>query len=105
MPVLNQDRECLTSVLSPILKTDLSQAMHYLVSLFFFIFFVNVAAADDFDAKVSSQNKVDPVVQLTVKERAWLANHKKIRIAFDGSLPPYSFINDSGSLKVLPSKS
>lgn len=99
MPVLNQDRECLTSVLSPILKTDLSQAMHYLVSLFFFIFFVNVAAADDFDAKVSSQNKVDPIVQLTVKERAWLANHKKIRIAFDGSLPPYSFINDSGQLE------
>ena len=73
--------------------------MHYLISLFFFIFLLNVAAADDFDDIVSTRNKPDPVVQLTAKERAWLANHKKIRIAFDGSLPPYSFLNDSGQLE------
>lgn len=71
--------------------------MHYLISLFFFIFLSNVAvAADDFSDIVSTRNKPDPLVQLTYKERAWLTNHKKIRIAFDGSLPPYSFINDSG---------
>lgn len=73
--------------------------MHYLISLFIFIFLINVAAADDFGGIASTGNKPDPVVQLTVKEREWLANHKQIRIAFDGSLPPYSFINDSGQLE------
>ncbi|MFZ2311891.1 MAG: diguanylate cyclase [Methylobacter sp.] len=70
--------------------------MRYLISLFFSIFLLNVAAADGFDDIVSAKKKPDPVVQLTAKERAWLAKHKKIRIAFDGSLPPYSFLNDSG---------
>ncbi|MFZ2405286.1 MAG: transporter substrate-binding domain-containing protein, partial [Methylobacter sp.] len=73
--------------------------MHYLIPLFIFIFLSNVAAADNFGDRASTGNKPDPVVQLTVKEREWLANHKQIRIAFDGSLPPYSFINDSGQLE------
>ncbi len=73
--------------------------MHYLISLFFFIFLLNVASADDFADIVSAPKKPAPVVQLTSKEQAWLANHKKIRIAFDGSLPPYSFINDAGQLE------
>jgi diguanylate cyclase (GGDEF)-like protein/PAS domain S-box-containing protein len=68
--------------------------MHYLIPLFF-LAFLNTATADNFDI-VSSKNTPDPVVQLTVKEREWLENHKTIRIAFDGSLPPYSFLNDSG---------
>ncbi len=69
MSVLNRDREdhkMRDSVLFPILKTNPSQAMHYLISLFFFIFLLNVAAADDFDDIVSTRNKPDPVVQLTV---------------------------------------
>ncbi|MGZ5054995.1 MAG: transporter substrate-binding domain-containing protein, partial [Methylobacter sp.] len=68
--------------------------MHYLISLFF-LAFLNTATADNFDI-VPTKNTPDPVVQLTVKEREWLENHKTIRIAFDGSLPPYSFLNDSG---------
>jgi diguanylate cyclase (GGDEF)-like protein/PAS domain S-box-containing protein len=68
--------------------------MHYLIPLFFLAFF-NTATADNFDI-VSTKNTPDPVVQLTVKEREWLENHKTIRIAFDGSLPPYSFLNDAG---------
>jgi diguanylate cyclase (GGDEF)-like protein/PAS domain S-box-containing protein len=68
--------------------------MHYLISLFF-LAFLNTATADNFDI-VSTKNNPDPVVQLTVKEREWLENHKTIRIAFDGSLPPYSFLNDAG---------
>jgi diguanylate cyclase (GGDEF)-like protein/PAS domain S-box-containing protein len=68
--------------------------MHYLIPLFF-LAFLNTATADNFDI-VSSKNTPDPVVQLTVKEREWLENHKTIRIAFDGSLPPYSFLNDAG---------
>ncbi|MGZ8928766.1 MAG: transporter substrate-binding domain-containing protein, partial [Methylobacter sp.] len=35
-------------------------------------------------------------MQLTPIERDWLERHKNIRVAFDGSLPPYSFLNDSG---------
>jgi ABC-type amino acid transport substrate-binding protein len=73
--------------------------MHYLISLFFSIFLLSVAAADGFDDMVSTRNKPDPIVQLTPKERAWLENHKRIRIAFDDSLPPYSFLNDSGQLE------
>jgi len=68
--------------------------MHYLISLFF-LAFLNTATADNFDI-VSTKNTPDPVVQLTVKEREWLDNHKNIRVAFDDSLPPYSFLNDSG---------
>ncbi|MDD5322305.1 MAG: transporter substrate-binding domain-containing protein [Methylococcales bacterium] len=73
--------------------------MRYLIPLFFTIFLLSVAGADGFDDIVSARNKPDPLVQLTAKERAWLANHKRIRIAFDGSLPPYSFLNDSGQLE------
>jgi diguanylate cyclase (GGDEF)-like protein/PAS domain S-box-containing protein len=73
--------------------------MHYLISSLIFIFLINIAAADDFSGIVSTKDKPDPVVQLTPTEQAWLANHNKIRIAFDGSLPPYSFINDSGQLE------
>lgn len=69
--------------------------MHYLILSFFFAF-LNVAAAANFSDAVSTGNKPDPVVQLTSKERDWLESHKNIRIAFDGSLPPYSFLNDSG---------
>lgn len=57
------------------------------------------AGANDLDSIAPIENKPEKVVHLTSKERAWLANHKKIRIAFDGSLPPYSFINDSGKLE------
>jgi diguanylate cyclase (GGDEF)-like protein/PAS domain S-box-containing protein len=73
--------------------------MHYLISLFFSIFLLSVALAGDFDGRVPIENKPDSVVQLTPEEQAWLTNHKRIRIAFDGSLPPYSFINDSGQLE------
>lgn len=34
-------------------------------------------------------------LQLTNAERAWLASHKTITVAFDGYFPPYSFLNDS----------
>ena len=73
--------------------------MPYLISLCSFILLLNVAAAGDFNGMIPNSNKSDPVVQLTSKERAWLSNHKKIRVAFDGSVPPYSFINDSGELE------
>lgn len=73
--------------------------MYYLISSLLFTLLLNVAAAGDFSDIVSTKNKPDPVVQLTPQEQAWLANHNNIRIAFDSSLPPYSFINDSGQLE------
>ncbi len=76
--------------------------MPYLFLLFFPIFVLSAAVADDVvvvDDWVSTRNKPDPVVQLTSNEQVWLANHKRIRIAFDGSLPPYSFLNDLGQLE------
>lgn len=69
--------------------------MPYLI-LLFLIFSLNTTADDFIDSNI---NKPDPVVQLTPNEQAWLASHKRIRIAFDGSVPPYSFINDSGQLE------
>ena len=73
--------------------------MHYLILLFLSISLFDVALASDFDGVDPIENKSDRVVQLTPEEQAWLANHKRIRIAYDGSLPPYSFINDSGQLE------
>ncbi len=80
-------------------KTELSLAMHYLMPWFFSIFLLHAVETDSVDDKVSSRNKAEPLVQLTAKERTWLAKHKNIRVAFDGSAPPYSFINDSGQLE------
>ena len=40
-------------------------------------------------------------LDLTDAEKAWLADHKTIRVAFDGYFPPYSFINDAGEFKGL----
>jgi len=35
-------------------------------------------------------------IELTAKEKKWLARHQKIRVAFDDSLPPYSFADSNG---------
>ena len=37
-------------------------------------------------------------LQLTTEEQKWLDQHPKIHIAYDGSLPPYSFVNDQGKI-------
>ena len=36
--------------------------------------------------------------QLTAEERNWLDRHQPIRVAFDSSFPPYSYIDESGKL-------
>ncbi|MGZ8934004.1 MAG: diguanylate cyclase domain-containing protein [Methylobacter sp.] len=73
--------------------------MPYFLSLFLCIFLLSGTFADDPNKIPVTENKPARAVQLTPKEQAWLAAHKNIRIAFDGSLPPYSFINDSGHLE------
>ncbi|MDD5578802.1 MAG: diguanylate cyclase [Methylobacter sp.] len=73
--------------------------MPYLLSFLLCIFLLSGTFADDPDRTALTENKPARTVQLTSKEQAWLADHKHIRIAFDGSLPPYSFINESGHLE------
>lgn len=48
--------------------------------------------------KSSSSGKT---INLSASERAWLLQHKTIRVAFDGYFPPYSFLNDDGQLEGL----
>lgn len=56
------------------------------------IVLLSLALTGQADEKmVSALTKAEPSVHLTAKESAWLAKHKVIRIAFDGTLPPYSF--------------
>ncbi|MBL1264707.1 diguanylate cyclase domain-containing protein [Methylomicrobium sp. RS1] len=58
---------------------------------------VNCALADSTTEMMwRSQTSAPPSIKLTVKEKAWLAHHKKIRVAFDDSLPPYSFADSDG---------
>lgn len=59
----------------------------------------SLPATGEFDDLAPVEKKPEKTAKLTPKERTWLTNHKKIRIAFDDSLPPYSFINDSGKLE------
>ena len=40
-------------------------------------------------------------LHLTAKEKAWLAEHKTVRVAFDGHFPPYSFLNDDSKIEGL----
>jgi diguanylate cyclase (GGDEF)-like protein/PAS domain S-box-containing protein len=67
-----------------------------LITLFLTICLFNSAHADHGNGILLHQKKTSQSVGLTDKEKSWLSNHKTIRIAFDGSLPPYSFINESG---------
>ena len=46
----------------------------------------------------AENNGIEYPLQLTPEEQQWLAAHKTISIAYDGSLPPYSFINDTGKI-------
>ena len=73
--------------------------MHYLISLFCSFFLLSVALAGDSTDTVPVENNPAKIVQLTPDEQAWLASHKNIRIAFDSSLPPYSFTNNFGQLE------
>lgn len=43
----------------------------------------------------------DVAPPVTEEQRAWLASHETIRVAFDGYFPPYSFRNEAGELEGL----
>jgi diguanylate cyclase (GGDEF)-like protein/PAS domain S-box-containing protein len=58
---------------------------------------VNCAMADSTTETMwRSSTPAPSSLDLTAKEKAWLARHKKIRVAFDDSLPPYSFAGPDG---------
>jgi ABC-type amino acid transport substrate-binding protein len=62
--------------------------------------FSNAAiCADGVKDVISVQkNPVSDTLSLTQDEKKWLSAHKNVRIGYDGSLPPYSFINDQGKI-------
>ncbi len=56
------------------------------------------APLSSLSSKTSSTNFL---VDLSSQEKEWLAQHKTIRIAFDGHFPPYSFLNENDELEGL----
>lgn len=69
-----------------------------LIILFLSIGLFNVAHAEKRNIHFPQEKPVH-WIKLSSKEKSWLANHKTIRIAFDSSMPPYSFVNDSGQFE------
>jgi signal transduction histidine kinase/ABC-type amino acid transport substrate-binding protein/DNA-binding response OmpR family regulator len=64
-------------------------------------FFYQIDSAESlFPSSMVSTDDID-ALQLTDKEREWLALHPEIRIGTDYSYAPYSFISDSGRYKGL----
>lgn len=76
-----------------------AKVMAYLIVFLMAIFSQTVVHANEFEENIAVQNHAAAtVLQLTTDEQRWLAKHKNIRIAYDGSLPPYSFVNDQGKI-------
>lgn len=73
----------------------LSMPTQILFLLLATLLFFNSAYAQEQEKSV----KPPVLVSLTKEERAWLSNHKKIKIAYDGELPPYSFADKNGNIK------
>ena len=75
------------------------KVMSYLIAFLMVVLSQSVVHANEIKEAIPVQNhSVGSVLQLTPNEQEWLAKHKTIRIAYDGNLPPYSFINDSGKI-------
>jgi PAS domain S-box-containing protein len=83
-----------THVLQPCAK-----AMAYLILFLAAIFSQGTVHGKELKGAAPAQNHApETALQLTRDEQKWLAKHKAIRIAYDGSLPPYSFVNDQGKI-------
>lgn len=61
----------------------------------FILLFVSIPSVA---ADISNDTASEPIRSITLNpnEQKWLEKHKKIRIAFDGDFPPFSFVNDKG---------
>jgi PAS domain S-box-containing protein len=75
------------------------KAMSYVIAVLLLIFSQAVVPAEEIKAVNPVQQQASKtVLHLTDGEQEWLARHAQIRIAYDGSLPPYSFVNDLGQI-------
>jgi PAS domain S-box-containing protein len=73
--------------------------MSYLIAILLMIFSQSGVHANEFKEVLPVQNhSSESILQLTPNEKKWLTKHKTIRIAYDGSLPPYSFVNEQGKI-------
>jgi diguanylate cyclase (GGDEF)-like protein/PAS domain S-box-containing protein len=63
--------------------------MHYFIVLLLFV--SEASAVSPTEPPALPQGSSAP--QLTQREKDWLLTHPKIRLAFDDSLPPYSFVD------------
>ncbi|VAW34837.1 diguanylate cyclase/phosphodiesterase (GGDEF & EAL domains) with PAS/PAC sensor(s) [hydrothermal vent metagenome] len=60
------------------------------------------AATGNTPATIGAGRMTAPApLRLTDREKAWLAAHKTIRVGFDSSFPPYSFLDDAGNCEGL----
>lgn len=71
-----------------------------LLSTLFFILLFLMGIVFSLGVNASSE-AVSPSINLSESEQAWLAEHKKIRLAFEGDWPPYSFLNKKGEFEGL----
>jgi ABC-type amino acid transport substrate-binding protein len=65
----------------------------------FFIFLLPIQAASPGNEAVLVDTNPSTTITLSKAEQEWLNKHKKISIAYDGELPPYSFVDKSGHIK------
>jgi PAS domain S-box-containing protein len=73
-------------------QTLLAAAGREKKSLFFCI--IQILLMSTFSAASFAAIPEEPI-SLSEQEKTWLAEHKTVRIAFDGYFPPYSFLNDA----------
>ncbi|MGJ0483933.1 MAG: diguanylate cyclase domain-containing protein [Methylomicrobium sp.] len=66
--------------------------MYYFIVLLLFV--SEAGAVTPTDPPVTINGSSAPA--LTQREKEWLLTHPKIRLAFDNSLPPYSFVDKKG---------
>ena len=75
------------------------KVMSYLIAILLVILSHSTVHANEFKEVLPVQNRAsESILQLTSNEKKWLIRHKTIRVAYDGSLPPYSFVNDQGRI-------
>jgi PAS domain S-box-containing protein len=75
------------------------KTMTYFIVLLLAFFSETAICTDEFKETFPVQShSAQNALQLTAEEQQWLSQHKNIRIAYDGSLPPYSFVNDQGKI-------
>jgi diguanylate cyclase (GGDEF)-like protein/PAS domain S-box-containing protein len=71
----------------------------YLIALLLVVFSQGAVYAEELKEAIPVQpDSSGAALELTPDEQKWLAQHNSIRIAYDGSLPPYSFVNNLGKI-------